>query len=374
MYKSRLVTSSRELSEMCERLSNEAVIAVDTEFFWERTFYPVLGLVQIATADRECFLVDTVVLDDIIMLGPILENGKTVKILHDAPQDLGILARETQSQPCNIFDTRTSAGFAGFDSTLSLQNLLKQCLGIDLTKSETRSNWIKRPLTEAQLDYALYDVLYLPELREYIIGQCRNSIVLKWMKEENESLSNPETFEEREPRKMFLRVKGASRLNKRQLAVLRELAAWRENKARRRNLPRGRVLSNSVIIGLAFNVPDSITGMQSVPDFPRKMPDGVIKELIKTVKTGLACPDAECPEAIDKTADRKKLKQETKKLHNFIIEQSEKHGIDPALVASRADMETYISNCLNGHKSASGKLDTGWRSEIISGILSGAYC
>jgi len=366
----KLISTSSELEKTCSKLMNEAVIAVDTEFFWEHTYYPILGLVQLATGTKECFLIDTVALADIRALGQVLENKSVVKILHDAPQDLGILSRETRSSPRNIFDTRTSAGFAGFESTISLQGLLKRSLDVELTKSETRSNWIKRPLTDAQFNYASDDVVHLPDLREYIIQACSDSTVRGWMEDENTLLENPEVYSERNPREMFRRVKGSSRLNARQLAILREVAEWRENKARNRNLPRNRVLGNSTLIGLALKAPDSIPEVKSVTDFPQKIPPGVIEELLNAIKRGMECPMEECPQPEDDYFDnRRKLKKQTNELIEYIQEESNKLKIDPALVASRADVETYIIN----QNVPAGKLGTGWRRKIVENWSEAGY-
>ena len=362
----KLVTSPAELSEVCSLLMNEPVIAVDTEFFWERTFYPILGVVQLATENGDCYLIDTIVLKDTKELAPVLENKNIVKIFHDAPQDLGIIAIATGATPCNIFDTRTSAGFAGFESITSLQNLLKQTLDINLPKSETRSNWIKRPLTEAQISYAADDVLYLPALREYLIKACTDSTVRKWMEEENSLLDNPGTFNERDPWEMYKRVKGSSRLKARQLAVLRELAAWREKKARRRDLPRNRVLQNTTLIDLARKVPSDITAARSVNDFPQKMPVGVVTELLNAIQRGMECPDAECPKAAEDNTDRRNnLKVQTKELLSHIQVECEQQKIDAALVASRADAEAYILN--KKENAPTLKLNNGWRREIVAG-------
>lgn len=257
----------------------------------------------------------------------------------------------------------------GFESITSLQNLLKQTLNIDLPKSETRSNWIKRPLTEAQISYAADDVLHLPALREYLIKACTDSTVLEWMEEENALLNSPEAFCERDPWEMYRRVKGSSRLKPRQLAVLRELAAWREKKARRRDLPRNRVLHNTTLLDMAHKAPSSITAAKAVNGFPQKMPTGVVTELLNSIQRGMECPETECPKAAKDTADRRNnLKAQTKELLNHIQTECEQLKIDPALVASRADAEAYILK-VNKEKSTELKLKRGWRREIVSNWL-----
>jgi len=365
----QLITADERLKEICTRLSDEPVIAVDTEFFWERTYYPILGLIQLATASGECFLLDTVKLQNLKALAPVLENPSSVKILHDAPQDLGILAKATAASPVNIFDTRLAAGFGGFESTCSLQKLLKEVLDIDLPKAETRSNWVKRPLTESQLKYAADDVLHLPELREKLIAGCNKEVALNWMREELKALDSTSIYQERDPKEMFLRVKGSARLNQRELAILRELAAWRENKARWRDLPRNRILRDPTLIDIARKSPNSVQAIKSTNDFPSKMPMGVILEILQTIKAGALCPDEECPETIGIDPEKRAgLKSQTNVLLEQIRIECEKYSVDPAIVASRADVEGFIMN--TGTDGDSGrKLNTGWRKEVIAACI-----
>ena len=359
MPKHAYITDRRRLAEACESLADEAVIAVDTEFFWERTYYPILGLVQLATESGGCFLIDCVAIHDLSVIAPLLESGNIIKILHDAPQDLGILARATGAGPRNIFDTRTSAGFCGFESICSLQNLLKQALDIDIPKSETRSNWIRRPLSESQLEYAADDVLHLPALREHLIQRCKDSAAAKWMDEENALLEQPDCYSERNPRDMFRRVKGHSRLNARQLA------AWREIKARQRDLPRNRILRDATLVEMARKMPASSREAKAVSDFPAKMPPGVVNELLAAITRAQKCPETDCPrpEEID-TATRITLRERAKLLLEHVRDECEKHGIDPALVASRADAETLILNLDKGESPAP-KFSQSWRREIV---------
>ncbi|MDR2849851.1 MAG: ribonuclease D, partial [Verrucomicrobiota bacterium] len=238
MHGMEWVTTAAGLEAVAARLLESEAVAVDTEFFWERTYYPVLGLIQLATADG-CWMIDTVALDDLRPLGPVLSSPAVIKLLHDAQQDLSILVRATGAAPRTVFDTRLAAGFAGLSSTGSLQALLRDALGIDLAKAETRSDWLRRPLSEGQLRYAAEDVVYLIRLRDTLLARCANDTVRAWLDEELAGLDEPALYGDRDPRLMYLRVKGGPRLAARPLAVLREAAAWRENEARQQDWPRG---------------------------------------------------------------------------------------------------------------------------------------
>ncbi|MEW6750042.1 MAG: HRDC domain-containing protein, partial [Candidatus Latescibacterota bacterium] len=233
-------------------------VALDTEFVWESTYYPRLGLVQLGLDDGTCHLVDAVALPDLAPLAEIIAAADLPKILHDAPQDLTILRRATGASPRNVFDTRCAAGLAGLSSTSSLLQLASTVLGVELDKTASRTNWLQRPLSPAQARYAVEDVRCLPPLRDALLARIRRLGRESWLREELLALDDPRLYEERDPREQYQRIKGAGRATPRELAVLRELAAWREEEARRSDRPRGRILSDDVLLHLARRKPRTL--------------------------------------------------------------------------------------------------------------------
>jgi ribonuclease D len=322
--------------------------------------------VQLATGDGSCWLVDTVRIKDIGALGPMLASPSITKVLHDAPQDLGILARATGVSPRQIFDTRLAAGFAGFGATCSLQALLREALGIELSKAETRSDWLRRPLSASQERYAADDVLHLLPLRETVLSRCASDSVRAWLREDLARLDDPTAYQDRDPRLMFLRVKGLARLNARQLAVLRELAAWREAEARQRDWPRGHFLQDGVLVALALLAPTDSAMLAGVPDMPHNMPEAVIADLLAAVARGVSVPDEECPQpSPDDFSSRRKLKAQSDRLLAHISALCAVHQIDPSLVASRADADTFVRQMVEG-TAANHPLSRGWRNTFIA--------
>ncbi|MDD4441838.1 MAG: HRDC domain-containing protein [Kiritimatiellia bacterium] len=362
-----LITTAEGLEAVAARLLDAEAVAVDTEFFWERTYYPVLGLVQLATVDG-CWLADAVALSDLRALGPVLAARGVVKLLHDAPQDLGSLARATGALPRTVFDTRVAAGFAGFSSTGSLQALLRDALGVELAKAETRSDWLRRPLSAGQLRYAAEDVIHLIPLREALLARCAGDTERAWLTEELARLDDASLYGDRDPRLMYQRVKGGSRLDPRQLAVLRELAAWREEEARQRDWPRGHVLPDTLLTAIAQRSPATLDALKAVPEFPYKMPAAVAARLLDAVTQGLAVQADACPQpsGLDFAAKRK-IKSPCDRLLAHIKAACEPHGIDPALVASRADVEAYVSR-LSDNATADCPLSRGWRHTLTAGF------
>lgn len=373
MQDAELITTTAQLEERVQQLLKTDAVAVDTEFFWERTFYPILGLVQLAGRDA-CWLVDAVRIPDLRALGPLLAAPQVTKVLHDAPQDLGILARASGAMPRSVFDTRLAAGFAGLDSTCSLQALLRDVLGIDLPKAETRSNWLRRPLSASQLAYAADDVRYLIALRDRLTARCADDTVRSWLAEELARLDDPSLYEDRDPRAMYQRVKGRARLNARQLAVLRELAAWRELEARKRDWPRAHVLPDDLLVTLALRAPVEVADFRAIPEMPPKIPETVAADAVAAVQRGLAVPDKECPAPAQYPAlsQKRTLKPRTDQLLAHLASACAPYGIDPALAASRADAENYVRQQLEHGTVTDLPLVQGWRSRLLAGFTPSA--
>ena len=366
--KVELVTTAKRLEEVVTELLALEAVAVDTEFFWERTFYPILGLVQLASSDGSCWLVDAVSIGDIRALGPVMASTSVTKVLHDAPQDLSILARATGAMPRTIFDTRLASGFAGFGATCSLQSLLRQVLGIELSKAETRSNWVHRPLSANQLRYAADDVLHLLKCREQLLETCSNDMVRGWLAEELTRLDDPAIYQEREPRLMYLRIKGSFRLRADELAILRELAAWREEEARQRDWPRGHVLADNVLVTLAQRKPRDMAALSEIPDMPQTMPAAVTSDLLAAISRGLAVNESDYPRPADEGVSKHNIKTRYERVSAHISSVCATHHIDPALVGSRAEIESFLhlmdQSTADGHS-----LSTSWRHTLITEAL-----
>ena len=146
-----MIDTQQALVAFCQRAQEAECLALDTEFVWNRTYYPKLGVIQVGLSAEDCHLIDAPAIEDLTPLGQIISNPAIVKILHDAQQDLTILKRATGAHPHNVFDTRCAAGLAGMSSTSSLAELLENVVGVSLEKSETRTDWLQRPLSDEQV-------------------------------------------------------------------------------------------------------------------------------------------------------------------------------------------------------------------------------
>ncbi|MGC6424671.1 MAG: ribonuclease D [Lentimonas sp.] len=264
-----MITTTEALAKAVKQAQEASAVGIDTEFIWDRTYYPTLGLVQIGYPDGHCELVDAPEIEDWSPFAELMSDDSVVKILHDAQQDLTILYRACGGYPKNIFDTQRSAGFIGLSSTISLSELLKTLERVRLDKAETRSNWLARPLTDSQVQYAEDDVRYSTRLMVKIMERAEKLGRKEWILDEMKMYEVESLYDETDPDAEMPRVRGSGSLNNQQRNILRALGSWRELKARRRNLPRNFILSDDAIISLLKNPPksaDMIKPMKGLSD------------------------------------------------------------------------------------------------------------
>ena len=255
-----MIDTTDRLEALCDRARTLPAVALDTEFVWERSYYPGLGLIQVGLGGDDVHLIDTIALEGQMgALGEVLADPSVVKVLHDATQDLQILARATGTLPVNSFDTQRAAGLVGQTATASLQDLVEWAVGIRLDKGETRSNWLKRPLTDSQARYAEDDVRYLLDVYQKLRDEAQARGRAEWVDAEMERYDDPSLFEESDPNDAVdrLKVRGIGRMSGRQRAVLRAVAAWREVEARQLDRTRRMVLPDEALAAIADRMPET---------------------------------------------------------------------------------------------------------------------
>ena len=355
-----MITTAEELQVLLIRAHRTDAVALDTEFVWERTYYPRLGLIQLALSNEECFLIDPCALEDLSPLGELLADEGVVKIFHDAPQDLSILRRATGHDPKNIFDTRLAAGFAGLSSTLSLAALVELLLDIKLEKTETRTNWLKRPLDPKQTDYALDDVRYLRAIRVLLLARVIPGAD-RWLNEELQRLDHPESYSGIADRKRYTKVKGAGGLKPQSLAILQELAAWREDEARHRNRPRGHIIKDTVLLSIARDQLQDHHSIVNCGEISERTVKSYGDTLINLVRKGQQRPHEDCPSPLRVGKLNQKEKTQLTRLHDYITLKSDVNGIDPPLLGNKSELVKYIRNA-----KAPSRQNSGWRKEFLA--------
>ncbi len=335
-------------------------VAFDTEFVWERTYVPRLGLIQLALSDEDCFLIDPLALEDLSPLGKLLADPAVVKIFHDAPQDLSILRTATGYDPQNIFDSRLAAGFAALGSTLSLSALIERLLDIKLTKTETRTNWLKRPLDPKQTDYALDDVRYLRAVRVLVLARILPE-TKQWLDEEMLLFNDPKQYLGITDSERYTKVKGAGSLDERSLAILQDLCVWRESEARKRDKPRGHIIKDPVLAAIARKHLDNHDAILASGEISAKTVKQYGDTIIQLVKSGEARSESNLPQSLHSKKLKKSEKASLHNLQEYITLKSDVNGIDPALIGNKSELTKLIRQSTEPSRQSNG-----WRKTFLA--------
>jgi ribonuclease D len=334
-------------------------VALDTEFVRERTFYPELGLIQLAIK-HDCYLIDPVAISNLSALGKLLAAPEVTKILHDPQQDLMILKSATGTAAKNIFDTRMAYGFSNGCATLSLAALLSDTLKIHLPKTETRANWLMRPLTEKMFDYACDDVRYLCDLMNYLIKQADAQNTSEWLIEEMKIYDSPSYYSDISPREYFRKIRGGDQVKGARLAALQKLAEWREKTARRKNRPRGHIVQNNALLVLAARCPTTTDGLKRLKLLSPRCIKRYGSSLINCIQAGLNTPPEERPASLPRLIPQ----HSSTRIYKEIQHEAARLNIDPSLVCSRKDI-TILINSRGTPEYKKNRLFKGWRNEFM---------
>lgn len=346
-----LIDDSRTLHEVVERLSGADLIALDTEFVRESTYYPQLCLFQIAAND---FITAVDCLAD-IDLDPLFDAlfapGKTW-VLHSARQDLEVLFNRAGSLPSRLIDTQVAASLLGLPLQIGLQDLLREKLDTAIGKEHTRADWSRRPLPEAVMSYALDDVRFLLPAWRTLETELEALGRLAWLEEDCARLLRlpilPDTAA------IFERTKGAGSLKGAERAAALALVAWRETRARDRDRPRRWILTDEALIRIARAVPGTLAGLEALPGLPPRLIERSGKALLAAIHA--AEPVAEIP--ISEPPD----KEQVERLKAEVKARAERLGIQPEVLATRRDIA----------QAAAGQwpdaLAAGWRGSVLAGL------
>lgn len=350
-----LVTSRRKLAAVVADASTADAYALDTEFHRERTYYPRLALVQIAWHDQLAIIDPLAV--PITPLAKLLD-GEGLAVLHAAEQDLEVLYHECGTRPRRIFDTQIGAGFIGYSSP-SLATLHDRLLGVELAKEARLSDWFQRPLPDHMLAYAAADVEHLLEISDILQKELHARGRLEWAEEEC-ALLLKRADTGRSPETAWHRIKEVRRMEGRQRGIAQAVARWREEYAARLNQPVRHVLSDLGVAVVAQRMPKSLAQLREIRGVePRNLRKGADKELLAFLD-GLK--DAEL--AVEPASKSPKLDPALKPAVSLITSWAARHAadadIDPALVATRSDIEAL----LRGDPDC--RTLKGWRADIIA--------
>src|ERR1700712_2924887 len=264
-----LITTTADLAAVCGRLATHPVITVDTEFLRETTYYPLLCVVQMASAD-EAVVVDTLAQGiDLKPFFELMSNEAVLKVFHAARQDIEIVWHQSGTIPHPIFDTQVAAMVLGYGDSIAYDALVERITGHRPDKPHRFTDWSRRPLSSEQMHYAVSDVTHLRDVFAALDADLKKRGRSEWVSEEMEVLTSPKTYDFH-PERAWERLKTRVRKPK-ELAVLMEVAAWREKEAQSRDVPRSRVLKDDVLVEIALAAPRSAEALANLRAFPRGM-------------------------------------------------------------------------------------------------------
>jgi len=364
-----MISTSEALADVVRRAREAGAVGVDTEFIWDRTYYPTLGLVQIGYPDGHCELIDAPAIEDWSPLADLMSDPNTVKILHDAQQDLNILHRACGGLPKNIFDTQRSSGFVGLSSTISLSELLKTLVRVRLAKTETRSDWTKRPLTDAQKKYAEDDVRYSVDLMIKIMDKAESLGRKAWIEDEMRIYEDESNYGERDPDYEMPRVRGSGSLTHQQRDILRALGGWRELKARHRNLPRGFVLSDDAMVSLTKRPPAKPEDIRQMKGLSERSADRNRQHIWNAIERGRRgdLPDLPNNKHNGPAPDdgyEARVDLALASIKGICLADQ----IDPALIGNRAEVTAFVLE-VDAMDPQRHRILRGWRSEFCGQAL-----
>lgn len=253
------VNNSIALNELCKGWQKEKILAIDTEFERTSTFYARIGLLQIADRNS-CYIIDPLLIDDWSAFTELLLNPECTFVIHSCSEDLNLLQTFLGCLPASIFDTQIAAAFLGIGFSVSYQALVENLLGIEVAKDETRSDWIKRPLSEKQILYAATDVRYLLQIRDLLGSQLEQKRMSAWLQAEcSQQLSAARGVEDKSNwESLYASINNAWRLDTQGLQALQRLCFWREQKARERNMPRNWIAKDNDLLNLCFLISSTL--------------------------------------------------------------------------------------------------------------------
>jgi ribonuclease D len=354
-----LITKSADLEAFCGRQTTADFVTVDTEFMRDTSYWPKLCVVQVG-GPEESAAIDALAQGlDFSPLFDLLNNRKLLKVFHSARQDMEIFFLLMKRLPEPIFDTQVAAMVCGFGDSVGYDTLARKLTGARIDKSRRFSDWSRRPLKRAQVDYALSDVIHLRPVYEKLRARLEQTKRTAWLDEEMAVLTSPETYR-LEPETAWRRLKTRSG-DRRYLAVLRTLAAWRETEAQRRDVPRNRVLRDEPLFDIAAHRPTTIEELSRTRGLQRDIARSKAgKTLLKAVAEGLAVPERDCPVPPPRVEHPAGIGPVVDLLKVLLKLRCEEHEVAQKLVASSADLDSIAAD-----DKAEVRALAGWRREVF---------
>jgi len=357
-----IINDNSALAAHCQQWLTLPYVAIDTEFVRTETYFPIAGLIQVGDG-RHAYLIDPLQITDWSALVQVLEEPSVVKVLHACSEDLEVFQHLCGALPAPLFDTQIAAAYLGMDFSMSYSRLVSSLLGIDLPKEQTRSDWLQRPLTPQQLQYAVDDTLHLAQIYELMAPRIEAAGLTGWLLEDTaELVANARQLPE--PEQAYRRIKQAWRLTPAELAILQKLCDWRERASRQRDVARNRLLREAVLCPLVQRQPETLSQLSRLEDLhPRTVrQDG--ETILELIRQGREMPEEQWPEPLPEPlpADANRL---LKALRKIGVRHAERLGMASELMLRKKVLEAMVRT---GYPCGPYRLPdelTGWRRELM---------
>ena len=353
-----IIDDPDSLLQLCGELAQQCAIGLDTEFMRERTYFARLCLLQLSHATRSV-CVDPLALRDLSPLRATMSATGTAKVLHAARQDLEVLMPAT-GPLVGVFDTQVAAALIGLPAQIGYGDLVHQLLGNALPKAETRTDWSRRPLTGAQLAYALDDVNHLLPLRDRLTERLQRLGRWSWFEEEMAQLDTAGPFVT-DPEQAWKRIRGVGELDSSRQALARALAGWRERRAIDSDRPRSWILPDPALRELVLYVPRTMQQLAMIEELPEGIRNNSGQELLNLIQ------HVQLPAQLPPLPRRQRREPEqnelVRKLAQLTQQTGRELGIAPEILATRRELERLVSGVRDGGPML------GWRQAVIGDRL-----
>ncbi len=361
------ITTESQLGALVERLDQYDSLGFDTEFVSEHTYRSQLCLIQVAAGDVLA-VIDTLKVQELEPFWRLMTDPKRTTVVHAGREEMGFILQAIGERPAHLFDVQVAAGLVDHDYPAGYASIVRRVLGQPTNKGETRTDWRKRPLTPAQIEYALDDVRYLDALWKTLETRLEDRGRTAWMREEMLTWMDEVTASF--TRKRWRRVSGLNGLKRRELAIARELWHWRDSLAESRDMPPKRVLRDDLIVELCKRKNTDPQQIAAVRGMQRSDLRHILPSIADAIERGLALPEDKLPGGERHKAPPPQLNVLGQFLATAVGGLCRQLEIAPSLVGTASDMRELLAYKLgHGQDDAPPTLTTGWRAEVVGDLI-----